>query len=228
MKRTSAERRLFRHILARAVGISRDSGLGKVLVGQPTGGLRADLRHREEHQTGRPGGLAHHAQRFIQPLLSRRARLREAKPHFGLHKGCDVQQLRGSAVCSIHPQCPLHPFRDATPEQVPDLHYRILGYEGQPHLEQLPAAGLSADYVARETKRALASVRDRVQIYPGIDIDIPTGKDEKKTQPSDVRAAVKAAFTAGAPGVILSRKYSEVKLPNLSGAGEALRELRIR
>ena len=32
---------------------------------------------------------------------------------------------------------------------------------------------------------------------------------------------------AGAPGVILSRKYSEMKLANLSAAGEALRELHL-
>jgi hypothetical protein len=36
-----------------------------------------------------------------------------------------------------------------------------------------------------------------------------------------------AAFRAGAPGVILSRKYSEMQLANLSGAGEAIRELKI-
>ncbi len=30
-----------------------------------------------------------------------------------------------------------------------------------------------------------------------------------------------------ARGVVLSRKYSEMRLANLSGAGEALRELRI-
>jgi hypothetical protein len=33
-----------------------------------------------------------------------------------------------------------------------------------------------------------------------------------------------AAFRAGAPGVILSRKYSEMKLANLGGAGDAVRE----
>ena len=65
-------------------------------------------------------------------------------------------------------------------------------------------------------------------IYPGIDIDIPTGKGQKKTQPSDVRNAVKAAFNAGAPGVILSRKYSEMRLENLSGAGAALKDLGIK
>jgi hypothetical protein len=51
---------------------------------------------------------------------------------------------------------------------------------------------------------------------------IPT---EKKTQPSDVRAAVRAALTSGAAGVILSRKYSEMKLANLAAAGEALKEI---
>jgi hypothetical protein len=116
-------------------------------------------------------------------------------------------------------------FRDATPEETLALHYRILGYEGEAGLDKLPVAGLSADYVARETKRALAGVRGETAIYPGIDIDIPTEKSEKKTQPADVRAAVRAALSAGAPGVILSRKYSEMNLANLAAAGAALKDL---
>jgi hypothetical protein len=36
-----------------------------------------------------------------------------------------------------------------------------------------------------------------------------------------------AAFRAGSHGVILSRKYSEMKLDNLSGAGAAVRELKL-
>ncbi len=118
-------------------------------------------------------------------------------------------------------------FRDARPEDLLALHYSVLGYQGEAGLDKLPTTGLSADYVARETKRAVAGVRGEIPIYPGIDIDIPTGKNEKKTQPSDVRAAVKAALTSGASGVILSRKYSEMKLANLAAAGEALRELGI-
>jgi hypothetical protein len=118
-------------------------------------------------------------------------------------------------------------FRDATPEEVLRLHYDILGYKGEASLDKLPTTGLSADYVARETRRAIAGVGGEIAIYPGIDIDIPTGEKEKKTHPSDVRDAVKAALTAGAPGVILSRKYSEMKLENLSAAGEALRELNL-
>jgi len=116
-------------------------------------------------------------------------------------------------------------FGDASPDEVLAWHYSILGYEGETGLEKLPTAGLSADYVARETRRAVAGVPNEVAIYPGIDIDVPTGKGQKKTQPSDVNAAVKAALNSGARGVVLSRKYSEMKLANLSGAGEALREL---
>ena len=52
-----------------------------------------------------------------------------------------------------------------------------------------------------------------------IDIDIPTGKKESHSTPEDVRAAVKQAFQAGVPGILLSRKYSEMRLANLSAAG---------
>ncbi len=116
-------------------------------------------------------------------------------------------------------------FRDCTPQEVLALHYRLLGYENEPNLEQLPTAGMTAGYVASETKRALAEVKGAVPIYPGIDIDIPTATTEKRTQPSDVKAATLAAFRAGAPGVVLSRKYAEMRLTNVAGAGEALREL---
>ena len=36
---------------------------------------------------------------------------------------------------------------------------------------------------------------------------------------------MKAAFKGGAQGIILSRNYTEMKPENLSGAGNALREL---
>lgn len=116
-------------------------------------------------------------------------------------------------------------FRDFTPDEVLELHYRLLGYEHEAPLDKLPSSGMSAAYVARETQRALKDVNGAAAIYPGIDIDIPTALNEKRTQPSGVKAAVIAAFQAGAPGVVLSRKYAEMKLTNLAGAGEALREL---
>ncbi len=118
-------------------------------------------------------------------------------------------------------------FRDATPEEGLAEYYRIMGYGTEASFDMLSVTGLSSDYVARETQRAAAGVRGEIPIYSGIDIDIPTEKNEKKTQPSDVKAAVKAALTSGASGVILSRKYSEMRLVNLAAAGEALKELGI-
>lgn len=119
-------------------------------------------------------------------------------------------------------------FRDFTPDEVLAMEYRLLHLEGEPNLAELPTAGLSASYVGKETARAIADVENAIPIYPGIDIDIPTALNEKRTQPSDVKAAVLAAFRAGAPGVVLSRKYAEMRLTNLAGAGEALRELNQR
>jgi hypothetical protein len=40
-----------------------------------------------------------------------------------------------------------------------------------------------------------------------------------------VEEAVLAAFAGGAQGVVLSRKYSEMQLEHLTGAGDAIREL---
>jgi hypothetical protein len=116
-------------------------------------------------------------------------------------------------------------FADLTPEETLQFIYRVQQYPGEKPLERIPQEGLSADYVRRETARAVAGAAPGLKIWPGIDIDIPTGANEKKTRPDDVYQAVKAAFEAGAHGVILSRKYSEMRLDNLRAAGRAVREL---
>lgn len=115
-------------------------------------------------------------------------------------------------------------FGDVPKEELLELYNHLLNYGDEKPLDELPTSGLSADYVARETKRALDDVQGKCAIYPGIDIDIPTGRGEKKTRPQDVYAATAAALKAGAQGVIFSRKYSEMRLANLSGAGKAIRE----
>ena len=112
-------------------------------------------------------------------------------------------------------------FGDLPPDDVLALTYHQQNYK-EASLSDLPRRGLSADYVARETRRALDGAGDKLKIWPGIDIDIPTAADEKKTTPDDVRAAVRAALDARAHGVLLSRKYSEMRLANLRAAGEAL------
>jgi len=119
-------------------------------------------------------------------------------------------------------------FGDFSPEEVLNSTYKVLDYK-EPNLAELPRKGLSADYVERETRRAVTGVSSQsepggaVRIWPGIDVDIPTGQNEKKTEPQDVCEAVQAAFRAGADGVILSRKYSEMRLANLRAAGEGLK-----
>jgi hypothetical protein len=93
--------------------------------------------------------------------------------------------------------------------------------------DQIARTGLSPDYIYRETRRALEGVAgSKTQIWPGIDIDIPTEPGHNKCTPESVKEAVTAAFRAGAPGVILSRKYSKMRLANLGGAGDAVREFK--
>jgi len=81
--------------------------------------------------------------------------------------------------------------------------------------------------VYRESKRAhdrLAGAK--TLLLPGIDIDIPTAPGHSRCTPQGVHDAVLAAFRGGADGTILSRKYSEMRLANLKGAGDGVREWR--
>lgn len=116
-------------------------------------------------------------------------------------------------------------FGDLPSEQTLDMLYRQLNYDEAPH-DKLAAAGFSAGYVERETRRAVAGATGHpVQVWPGVDIDVPTSPGEGHCTPESVGQAVKAAFKGGAQGIILSRNYVEMKPENLSGAGAALREL---
>jgi len=117
-------------------------------------------------------------------------------------------------------------FGDVPQQELLDFHYRVMDYKQEKNLEQLPQAGFSADYVYREAKRAREALTGtKTQLWPGIDIDIPTARTSSKSTPDGTREAVLAAFRAGADGVLLSRKYSEMKLANLRGAGAAIKEL---
>ncbi len=115
-------------------------------------------------------------------------------------------------------------FHDARPQDFLTFYYQIMNFREAPY-DQLHLSGLSADYVARETRRAVAAVSGETRIYPGIDIDVPTRPADKRTKPDDVRQAIRAAFDAGADGVVLSREYVEMWLANPSAAGETLREI---
>lgn len=115
-------------------------------------------------------------------------------------------------------------FRDVPPAELMLINNHLLNYANEAPIDELPMAGLSPDYVYRETQRAKAGVNGKSRILPGIDVNIPTGKNSRQASPDDTYAATLAAFKGGADGVILSRKYSEMWLANLEAAGRAVRD----
>src|SRR5690348_6047290 len=117
-------------------------------------------------------------------------------------------------------------YADISKQRLLDYNYAVMGLQ-EGSYDQIPHTGLSPDYVSRETKRALEGVAGtNTLIQHGIDIDIPTEPVNSKCTPQSVKQAVLAALRGGAPGVILSRKYAEMRLANLGSAGDAIRELK--
>jgi len=123
-------------------------------------------------------------------------------------------------------------YGDFNPAQLLEFHYRVLDYTGAPH-PGVRQTGLSADYVYRESRRWVKQPGS-APFYAGIDVDIPVEGDDLQAESADtgsrstresVRAAVREAFRAGVDGIVISRKYSEMRLDTLSGVGDAVKEL---
>jgi len=116
-------------------------------------------------------------------------------------------------------------YGDVPSQQLLDFHERVMDFHEAPY-DRLPFAGFSPDYVYRETKRSRAGLEGtRTKLWSGLDLDVPTAKGHAQCTPEGTHDAVIAAFRGGADGVLLSRKYSEMRLPTLRGAGSALKEL---
>jgi hypothetical protein len=119
-------------------------------------------------------------------------------------------------------------FADVPKQELLDFHYRVLDYGPEAGMAKLAATGFSADYVFRETKRAKKDLAGaKTQLWPGIDVDIPTGTGSAKCTPGMTKQVVEAAFKGGADGVLISRKYSEMKLGDLRAVGDALRTMNL-
>jgi hypothetical protein len=113
-------------------------------------------------------------------------------------------------------------YGDVPLQELLDFHYRVLDYKQEGKLDDIARTGFTANYVFQEARRAREALNGtKTQLWPGIDIDIPTAAGHSKCTPDGTRDAVAAALKAGADGVLLSRKYSEMKLANLRGAGIA-------
>ena len=139
-----------------------------------------------------------------------------------IYNNCGGERLAGYIESVAQTQ-----YGGVPPEALLEFHYDVLGYRNEGALTRIPQTGLSSDYVLRETKRARQGLTGaKTQLWPGIDIDIPTAANHSKCSPEGVFGAVKAAFDGGADGVILSRKYSEMKLANLAGAGKAVKSVK--
>lgn len=115
-------------------------------------------------------------------------------------------------------------FADAKPDEFAPVYYSMMGYE-QAAPDKIRVDGLNPSYVAHETRRAVAGTGGAVKIYPGIDVDVPSGRGEKHTAPPDVAAAAKAALGAGADGIVWAREYHEMWLANLAAGGDATRQV---
>lgn len=123
-----------------------------------------------------------------------------------------------------------HILRELSPQQALSLFYAVMGHDPQiePPFDKLSDAGLSPEYVYRETKRAVDGVAGKSAIYSGIAIDIPRGAnwgtEASPSDPEEVDRAVRRAFDAGASGIVICREYEEMRAPSLRAIGRALRE----
>lgn len=137
-----------------------------------------------------------------------------------MYHNCAGERMAGY-IDSVHGGL----YGDVPSEELLAFHYDVMNFK-EGGYAKIPETGWSADSVFRETRRAVeGAAGTKTLIWAGIDIDIPTAPGHSKSSPEGTRQAVLAAFRAGADGVLLSRKYSEMKLANLAGAGQAVREL---
>ena len=121
---------------------------------------------------------------------------------------------------------------DVPRDQLLQFVYRLMGYGDEGGFEDLISHGYSADYVLRETRRALnGAAGTSIKIWPAIDIDLPSrfyfGKSRSYAINSHdtIKNAVKAVFHAGSDRILLARKYSEMHLKNLKAVSDALKEI---
>jgi hypothetical protein len=119
-------------------------------------------------------------------------------------------------------------YGDLPIDEALEFEYRIMNLRERGY-EELPYTGLSPDYVYRETKRSVEGVKGtKTQIWPGIDVDISNmDPNFSRCTPPVIKEVTMQAYRGGATGLVISRKYSEMKLANLAAVGDALRELKV-
>ena len=121
-------------------------------------------------------------------------------------------------------------LNDLSEGQALDLFYSLFGHDAsaEPKFAKLPEQGLSPEYVYREIRRCVDGAARKAKVYAGIGIDvphyIPNGMKKFPSDPDTTFQATRRALEAGAEGVIASREYNEMTLPNLRAFGKAVAE----
>jgi hypothetical protein len=174
---------------------------------------------------------------YMSPILRAEQDLSELAPYHDFIKIALYDNCGGPRFASYIDSVSQTMWGDVPREELLQLHYRLMNYDEAPY-DRLRRTGLKHDFVYRESRRAMEGARgSRTLILSGIDVDIPVlPLDLGPSKPSevarstrqDVRAAVKQAFQAGVHGIVVSREYTEMQLENLSGVGDAIRELGLR
>jgi hypothetical protein len=174
---------------------------------------------------------------YISPILRAEQDLAELTPYHDFIKVALYDNCGGPRLASYIESAGQTMWADVPPEELLQLHYRLMNYDEAPY-HRLREAGLKRDFVFRESKRAVEGARgSATAILSGIDVDIPVlDLDRGAVPPSqvarrtreDVGRAVRQAFRAGVHGIVVSREYTEMQLENLSGVGDAIRELGVR
>jgi hypothetical protein len=114
-------------------------------------------------------------------------------------------------------------LHDLTRDEALDLHYELFGYDKtlMPKPDHPASAATWPDYVFRETARSVGGAEGKTKIYPGIGFNLPGAPDDPET----IYATVLKSYQAGAEGIVASREYEEMTVPNLKAVGRAVRAL---
>ena len=96
-------------------------------------------------------------------------------------------------------------YGDISKQLLLDFEYSVMNYRGH-GIEEIAYTGpVERLRVTRDETRPARPCGKTTQIWPGIDIDIPTADNQSKSTPQGTKDAVSPRFEAGAPGVFLSR-----------------------
>jgi hypothetical protein len=117
-------------------------------------------------------------------------------------------------------------FRDVTPQEMTPILFKLLGLNEAPW-DELSQKGMDPDtYVYGQCADAVRGVAGKIPVYMGLGVDAPRTKpDQAVCTPDVVYRSVLATYRAGGKGVIYAPNFTSMKLTNLDGGAEALREL---